>query len=240
MAKQTNSRSNTAREKAAAMRRAQQMKERRRAIAIWSAVAAVVALIIVGVAISIPSSPRTQPTAASVTGPEGIALEQGTVLASASTAASGETVGGIQCNSMEQSVFHIHAHLAIYIDGALRPVPGGIGVVTPIDQPSAAGDFYGASKCYYWLHTHAQDGIIHIESPIHTTFTLGQFFAIWRQSLSTDQVGATHGALVAYVNGQRYTGDPASIPLTAHADIQLDVGTSTPGPQPVDWSHAQL
>lgn len=240
MAKQTNSPSRTAREKAAAMRRAQQMKERRRAIAIWSGVAAVVALIIVGVAISIPSTPAASPVAASVMGPEGIALEQGAVLAPASTAATGATVDGVQCNSMEQSVFHIHAHVAIYINGVLRAVPGGVGVVTPVDQPSAAGDFYGASKCYYWLHTHAQDGIVHIESPIQTTFTLGQFFAIWRQPLSATEVGGTRGAVTAYVNGQRFSGDPASIPLTAHADIQLDVGSSNPGPQSVDWSHAQL
>ncbi len=36
-----------------------------------------------------------------------------------------------------------------------------------------------AGGCFYWLHTHTEDGIIHIESPVQRTFTLGHFFAIW-------------------------------------------------------------
>jgi hypothetical protein len=78
---------------------------------------------------------------------------------------------------MEQIAYHVHAHLAVYVDGTLRPIPGGVGIVTPLAQPTGAGTLYAATDRYDWLHTHAQDGTIHIESPTEATYTLGRFFA---------------------------------------------------------------
>jgi len=173
-------------------------------------------------------------------GPEGIVLEEGQLLTPASTAATGQTVDGIQCDSSEQVAYHIHTHLTVYVNGALRPIPAGIGIVTPVSQQTANGPFYGASRCYYWLHVHAQDGIIHVESPTTANYTLGQFFAIWKQPLTADQVGPAKGALTVFVNGVRYTGSPATIPLRSHEDIQLDVGTPAVAAQRVDWSQSQL
>lgn len=162
------------------------------------------------------------------------------MLAPAATAATGPSVDGIACKSMEQAVYHIHTHLSVYVNGALRPVPAGIGVVEPVAQHSANGVFEQASRCYYWRHTHAQDGIIHIEAPSHATYTLGQFFAIWQQPLTSGQVGPARGPVTVYINGQRYRRDPAAITLTSHEDIQLDTGTPAVQPRKVDWSHAQL
>jgi hypothetical protein len=126
-------------------------------------------------------------------GPEGIVLEQGQLLGPASTAADGQTVDGIQCDSSEQVAYHIHAHLSIYVNGKLRAIPAGVGIVTPVAQQTANGAFDSATNCYYWLHVHAQDGVIHVESPTTTTYTLGQFFAIWKQPLTADQVGPSTG-----------------------------------------------
>jgi hypothetical protein len=173
-------------------------------------------------------------------GPEGIVLEQGQPLASPSTAASGQTVDGIKCDSTEQVAYHIHTHLSIYVNGTLRPIPAGIGIVAPVAQQTANGAFDSASQCYYWLHVHAQDGIIHVESPTTATYTLGQFFAIWNQPLTADRVGANTGTLTVFVNGVRYTGNPTDIPLQSHEDIQIDVGTPTVAAQRVDWSKSQL
>jgi hypothetical protein len=178
----------------------------------------------------------TPSTSTSTLGPEGIVLEQGTPLASAAGAASGQTVDGIQCDASEQVAYHIHAHLAVFVDGQLRPIPLGIGIVKPIVQQN----FAGASRCYYWLHVHTGDGVIHIESPTQKTYTLGNFFNIWQQPLSATQVASASGAVSAYVDGKPFAGDPASIPLTSHAAIQLDVGSPAVAPQPVDWSHSQL
>jgi len=191
------------------------------------------------------NNPATTTAAASTAltgpaGPEGIDLEEGDVLAPASAAATGATVDGIQCNSAEQAVYHIHTHLSIFVNGSLRPVPGGIGVVHPVAQQTPQGPFYGADTCYYWLHTHAQDGIIHVEAPSQTTYTLGQFFGIWQQQLSSSAIGSNTGKVTAYVDGKAYAGNPASIPLKSHEDVQLDLGSPTVAPKTIDWSKAQL
>ncbi|MEY9946887.1 hypothetical protein [Kitasatospora sp. GAS1066B] len=113
-------------------------------------------------------------------------------------------------------------------------------MVTPVPATTPNGVFVQASNCYYWLHTHASDGIIHIESPTQTRYTLGQFFDIWQQPLSATQVGPAVGPVTAYVNGEPATGNPRDIVLQPHEDIQLDVGTPATAPQPVDWSRSQL
>ena len=56
------------------------------------------------------------------------------------------------------------------------------------------------------------------------TFTLGDFFDIWRQPLSSSRVGPARGHVTAIVNGGSYSGGPRRIPLLSHAQIQLDVG----------------
>ncbi len=110
----------------------------------------------------------------------------------------------------------------------------------PVVQQTTAGGFAQASHCYYWLHTHVQDGIIHIESPTKAVYTLGQFFDIWRQPLSATQVGPVKGKVTAYLNGKQFTGDPRSIQLTPHAVIQLNVGSPAVAPLTVNWSKSQL
>jgi hypothetical protein len=147
------------------------------------------------------------------------------------TAATGQTVDGVQCQTSEQVAYHIHAHLAIYVDGRSQAVPYGIGIPNPQVDNSSGEPFVVGGSCFYWLHTHTTDGVIHIESPDQRTYTLGNFFDIWGQTLSATQVGSNKGAVTAYVNGQRYTGDPRQITLTPHAVIQLNVGTDV-APKP--------
>ncbi|HEX4245717.1 MAG TPA: hypothetical protein VHY77_09125, partial [Acidimicrobiales bacterium] len=173
-------------------------------------------------------------------GPEAVPLQKGTVLAPASTAATGQTVDGIQCNATEQVAFHVHAHLAVYVNGQLRPIPAGIGIVAPAAQSTPEGPFYAATHCYYWLHVHAQDGVIHIESPAGHTYTLGQFFDLWGQPLSANQVGSATGKLTMYVGGRLYRGNPRNIQLGSRRDIQIDVGTPVVSPRAVNWAKTQL
>lgn len=183
----------------------------------------------------------TQTTAqASTPGPEGIPLEQGADLAPASSTTQGQTVDGVHCQASEQAVYHIHAHLQVYVDGQSRAVPGAIGMVGPVSQQTAYGAFYGAQGCYYWLHTHASDGVIHVESPTARVYTLGNFFDEWRQPLSASQVASARGKVTAIVNGKPWTKSPRDIPLTAHASIQLSVGSPSVPFHPVPWSASQL
>jgi hypothetical protein len=151
------------------------------------------------------------------------------ILASTTGQATGATIDGVGNNTMEQVLFHIHAHLAIYVNGQQKLIPYGVGIVPPYQlQQTADGPFVGGGSKYYWLHTHDETGVIHIESPEQRTFTLGNFFDIWKQPLSSTQVGPAKGKVTAIVNGKAYTGDPKNIPLTAHAVIQLNVGKDVP------------
>jgi len=142
--------------------------------------------------------------------------------------AEGQTVAGIRCERAEQALFHIHAHLAVFAGGQPRRVPYGIGIPDAVGQQTPEGPFVTQGSCFYWLHSHTEDGVIHVESPVQRTFTLGDYFDVWGQPLSSSRVATDSGPVIAYVNGQRYGGDPRAIPLTAHAVIQLDVGTDVP------------
>jgi hypothetical protein len=171
--------------------------------------------------------------ASGVQGPEGVLIEQGPALAPASSTTPGTTVHGIQCGPVEQIAYHVHAHLAVYAAGQLQQIPAGIGIPQPIAEQTPEGPFVVNGKCFYWLHTHAPDGILHIESPTARIYTLGDFFAEWRQPLSATQVGSARGKVTAYLNGKRWRGSSASIPLQSHNVIQLDVGAPVVPYQPV-------
>jgi len=130
--------------------------------------------------------------------------------------AAGSTIDGIQCNEVEQLLFHIHAHLDIIINGVYFLVPSQIGIT---------------GKCFYWLHTHDESGTIHIESPVNRDFTLGQFFDIWNKKLNNDQifnyVVNTNNPLTVYVNGTKVPSgmNYRDIKLHAHDEITLVYGT---------------
>lgn len=140
--------------------------------------------------------------------------------------AAGQPIDGIRCEAMEGSVFHIHQHVAIFDRGKPVVIPPDVG------RPVVAG-------CFYWIHTHTPDGIVHIESPTFRSFTLGQFFDIWGQPLSATSVGPARvpkGQLRVFVDGARYTGDPRTIELNQHADIVLEAGPPYHAPVPfTDW-----
>jgi len=147
------------------------------------------------------------------------------------------TIDGIKCETSEQLLFHVHSHLAIFVNGQQRSIPMGIGIAPPRQtQAGATGTFVVAGTCFYWLHAHTSDGIIHIESPIQRTYTLGNYFDIWHQPLSSTQVGPAHGPVTAYRNGQLFTGDPRNITVGAHVVIQLDVGTKVPFKNFTAWN----
>jgi hypothetical protein len=153
-------------------------------------------------------------------------------LAGLDSAAAGAAVDGISCQSAEQIVFHVHAHLAVYVDRSGRGIPAGIGIAPPRQgRQAASGPVVVGGACFYWLHSHTADGIIHIESPEQRSYTLGNYFDIWMEPLDSQHVGPAAGTVTAYVNGQRFSGSPRQIPLSAHALIQLDVGSDI-APQP--------
>lgn len=145
----------------------------------------------------------------------------------------GQPIDGVGVGTSEMTIQHIHSHLAIYVDGKPMTVPYGIGIVQPWDTvPDNGSEFVQGGKAFYYLHTHDDTGVIHIESASKTqVYTLGQFFAEWNQTLSATQIGSNTGSVTAYVNGQKYSGNPADIKLASHEVIQLDLGQNV-APQP--------
>jgi hypothetical protein len=168
-------------------------------------------------------------------GSEGVPVPSAPPLAGTATVATGKTVDRISCDRGEQVAFHIHAHLTVFVNGAARQVPAAVGIPGAQAENTPSGPFVASGTCFYWLHTHAPDGIIHIESPVQRTYTLGNFFDIWGQPLGPDQAGPARGPVTALYNGQVYRGNPRNIPLEKHAQIQLEVGKPLISPASISF-----
>ena len=126
----------------------------------------------------------------------------------------GAPIDHIRCDAAEGAVVHIHAHVQLFDRGHVVEVPAGIGI--------PAGE-----NCLYWVHTHAADGIIHIEAPVKRSFTLGEFFDVWGVTLNRSQaVGLVmpKGKLLSiWVNGKPWHGrNPQSIMLRDHEEIVIE------------------
>lgn len=242
-------------------RRAEQQRKRRLRLAAWGGAAVVVAGagIGLGIGLSGPGSPAATPGTSSSAyaplsslgtlaaapspgplGPEQVPIPGAPVLAGTSAATAGQAIDGISCDTSEQTLFHIHTHLTIFVNGKARQVPPGIGIPGAVAQQTPAGPFIDSGKCFYWLHTHAADGIIHIESPVQRTYTLGEFFDEWGQPLSSSQVGPAKGKVTVIVNGKVFTGNPRDVPLGSHENLQLEVGTPLVKPETINWSNTGL
>jgi hypothetical protein len=137
---------------------------------------------------------------------------------------------GLQVLGAEQLEVHYHAHVDVIDDSFAgtrqkATVPAGIGFVIQDDKAT------GITV----LHTHDTSGVIHIESAKPEPYALGQVFTEWGVALSATQVGglqadATHEVQV-FVNGRRFTGDPATIRLKKHLEIALWYGTTGTTPK---------
>jgi hypothetical protein len=77
------------------------------------------------------------------------------------------------CDDEMAGGFHIHPILEIVANGENVPVPTNIGV---------------QQTCMTALHTHTPDGVIHVESPEKRDYTLADFFAVWKQPFSKDEI----------------------------------------------------
>ncbi len=247
-----------------AARKAAARRRRRTRLAIGGGAAVAAAAIAVGVTLGVSggtASGRTNGTggtpapalaslstlgtlraapAAGRAGPGNVPVPAGTALAGTAAAATGQPVDGISCSAGEQTLFHIHAHLTIFVNGVARQVPAAIGIPGAVASSTPSGPFIGSGTCFYWLHTHAADGIVHVESPVQAAFTLGEFFDEWGQPLGPSVAGPAHGHVTVLYNGKVFEGNPRDVPLTAHAQIQLEVGTPLVAPVSISWAGTGL
>lgn len=144
---------------------------------------------------------------------------------------NGQPVANIKCDSGEQLAVHYHAHLSIIYRGEPASIPANTGILS-------------TQNCFYWMHTHTTTGIVHIEAPKDSAsrqFTVGDFFQIWNQPLSTRQVATFKvgkgDELKMWVDGKPYTGDPRKIVLKSHTQVVIEIGPPFIDPPPTyDWT----
>lgn len=155
--------------------------------------------------------------------------------------------GSIPCDQLEHTQVHYHAAIQIVDQGAVHPIPGGIGIQGGETAPS----------CFYWLHVHsANQNVIHIESPADRVFTLGDFFKVWDAWSSYnggphEKLDSSHVSTLTLKSGQTmqvfidlddgkgpqpYAGDPAGIVLKSHETITIEIVPPAVSPAPTfDW-----
>lgn len=147
--------------------------------------------------------------------------------------ANGQTVDGMHCDATPGQKQHLHAYLAIYVNGQQTAVPTGIGIVPE-------------KHCTYPLSVQAgQPDIVDVQSGTTQTYTLGQFFDIWGQPLSNSQVqghtsDATHKLVFevfdASGNLLPYTGSLRDLPLKDHETIVIRYNSPNAKPTPyTNW-----
>ncbi|MFE4468070.1 hypothetical protein ACFRFH_04555 [Leifsonia sp. NPDC056824] len=217
-----------AQKRAAELRRQEQRRARRRQLLIGGGV--VVAVLAVGgivAAVVVNGQPSSTSASAGRTSTASASAGAWTAPADVEGAVR---AAGLQMLTAEGSALHIHQHLTVTVDGAPVAVPAGIG----IDE---------AQQRISPIHTHDESGIIHVESAEVRTFTLGQVFDEWGQKLGPGQVGAYRDGVdgqtvTVFVNGKPFTGDPRTITLTSHEDIDFVVakkGTTASAPKAFAW-----
>lgn len=111
---------------------------------------------------------------------------------------------------------HYHPQLRIVVNGSDLPIPANIGVDPATGAMSA-------------VHTHEEDGTIHIEAhKVGEVFTLGQLFTQWGVLLTPTQIGgvrAEPGQKVAVASdGTPIAGNPMELRLKPRQKIVLRLG----------------
>jgi hypothetical protein len=131
---------------------------------------------------------------------------------------------------MEANKFHIQSQLNIFINGMPFAVPSEIGIT---------------NTCLYWIHTHDDTGVIHIESPETRNFTLGNLFNIWNKKFDNhqlfDNVVIGTNAIDVYINGTKVPSETnyRDIVLKAHDVITIVYG-NTPATIPSKYDFGSL
>ncbi len=138
-------------------------------------------------------------------------------------------INGIACDSVMQNGYHIHVHLTIYVNGQRVTIPKGVGIATD-------------GSCFYWMHTHTSDGIIHIEAPqkLHN-LALDDFLTIWHNRFANLNFPAALNQQIGwkiYINGKPFASPITSplsteVPLASHDIVTLEYGSPNPPPDNV-------
>jgi hypothetical protein len=144
---------------------------------------------------------------------------------------------GLTPERKETLIYHVHAHLDVFVNGKVIRVPAGIGIniadpgVRRFKAPDGSTVYGGielcANPCISPLHTHDNTGVLHTETHTPRPNRLSQFFTEWGVRLSRTCVGGycNPTPIRWYVNGRRFSGNPRDILLSDKKEIALVIGT---------------
>ena len=139
-----------------------------------------------------------------------------------------ERIAALGLPAQDGTAFHVHQHLDVSVDGTAVQVPQLIGAETQ-------------TQAFAPIHTHDSTGVIHLESPIVRTFTLGDVFGVWGVYFTPDCLGAycNQGdkTLRVFVNGKAYAGDFTKLVLKPHQEILVAYGTAAELPKKIPSSY---
>jgi hypothetical protein len=133
--------------------------------------------------------------------------------------AAAEPVGRFRCARSARAKPY-GAHIELFAAGRGVFVPAGIGIAPPQRR---RGAFVLGGRCLYPLRTVDPTGVVLVAAPVVPT--VGELFELWGQPLSPTRLAGFKGTpVIAFVDGRRWPGDPRSIPLRRHAQIELELG----------------
>jgi hypothetical protein len=153
----------------------------------------------------------------------------------------GKTVDRIPCDPTEYlNDYHVHAYLGIIYKGKQVAVPEGIGMLNP---GAPQNGYITSAHCYYFIHTHDQSGLIHVEAPATlppsaSPHTFQNFLDIWGEKYTSTSFAAFKGGLNVYVGNVSALGQTTvssytrfkdvtklgTIPLRSHEVIWIQIG----------------
>jgi hypothetical protein len=145
---------------------------------------------------------------------------------------------GIEPDRKEYLEYHIHAHLDVFVNGRAVTVPAALGIevkdpgVKKFEDPGEPIEYGGIERCdepcIAALHTHGEDGVVHIEAPKRADYRLGQFFELWNVRLSQRCVGgycSPRSPIAVFVDGRRLRTDPADLVFEDGQEIAIVIGS---------------
>jgi len=132
----------------------------------------------------------------------------------------GTPIGNFTCVLNPTHAFLQVAHVSIMLNNEPLALPGNIGA-----SPT------GNTHCFYTVHTHNSSGKVHVTPTVAGTYTLGNFFDIWKQPLTNTNVAGITGLPIEIfiTDGTTTTkveeADWMNIEMKDHRQITISVGT---------------
>lgn len=190
-----------------------------------------------------PAQPSGPTLAAAITLEDGTSVGAITFAKGATPSGGlGQVTLGLACEKpVKSSAAYGYTHLNLIVDGKEIAIPEDIGLVaqgsTGIADPASR-----EVGCNYPLMTTDTSGKIRTRPGSATPYTLGQFFALWGQPLTTTNVAAYTGKPIKVFirDGStltEYTGAPDALPLTGNREITIQIGSALREIPNVEWKN---